>query len=69
MQLAETIGIAAEEVIPEVADTDTIGHNDGTGGSRVTFATGYAAYELGLRLLEKTSQQLADHWDVPADEV
>ena len=43
MQLAETLGIAAEEVIPTVGDTDSVGYCDVTGGSRVTFATGIAA--------------------------
>ena len=28
-----------------VADTDSIGHTDVTGGSRTTFATGQAVYE------------------------
>src|SRR5204862_962133 len=44
MQLAEALGIKAEEVKPTVGDTDMIGYTDVTGGSRVTFATGYAAY-------------------------
>ena len=30
---------------PLVGDTDTVGYTDVTGGSRVTFATGWAAYE------------------------
>jgi CO/xanthine dehydrogenase Mo-binding subunit len=45
MHLAEALGIPAEEVTPMVVDTDAIGHTDGTGGSRTTFATGFAAYE------------------------
>src|SRR5437667_11117218 len=45
MQLAEALGIAAEDVKPSVADTDAVGYTDVTGGSRVTFATGHAAYE------------------------
>ncbi len=46
MQLAETLGIAAEDVHPQVADTDSVGYTDVTGGSRVTFATGLAAYHV-----------------------
>jgi CO/xanthine dehydrogenase Mo-binding subunit len=52
-----------------VADTDSVGYNDGTGGSRVTFATGWAAYELGMRLRETMSEKLADLWDVKVEEV
>ena len=43
MQLAEALGIGAEDVKPTVADTDMVGYNDVTGGSRVTFASGWAA--------------------------
>ena len=50
MQLAEALGIRAEDVRPVVGDTETIGYSDVTGGSRVTFATGWAAYEaLGAK--------------------
>src|SRR5213079_1466918 len=48
MQLAEALGISAEDVHPVVGDTGTVGYTDVTGGSRVTFATGWAAYEAGL---------------------
>ena len=47
MQLAESLGIRAEDVIPSVVDTDSVGYTEVTGGSRVTYATGYAAYEAG----------------------
>ncbi|HTI50174.1 MAG TPA: xanthine dehydrogenase family protein molybdopterin-binding subunit, partial [Planctomycetaceae bacterium] len=33
MQLAETLGIAAEDVVPTVGDTDSVGYTDVTGGS------------------------------------
>jgi CO/xanthine dehydrogenase Mo-binding subunit len=50
MQLAESLGITVDLVKPQVVDTDTIGYNDATGGSRTTFATGWLAYELGQKL-------------------
>ena len=50
MQLAETLGISAEDVNPLVADTDSVGYNDVTGGSRVTHTTGLAAYEAGMQI-------------------
>jgi len=68
MQLAETLGIAAEEVHPQVADTDSVGYTFLTGGSRVTFATGLAAYKLGLDLLEQMKDRAAMLWECkPAD--
>lgn len=69
MQLAETLGITMEDVTPQVADTDTVGHNDGTGGSRVTFATGMAAFELGKNIAKVMSEGLADLWDVKPEQV
>src|SRR5207244_12978819 len=45
MQLAEALGLRAEDVKPSVGDTDSVGYTDVTGGSRVTYATGWAAFE------------------------
>ncbi|HVU90159.1 MAG TPA: xanthine dehydrogenase family protein molybdopterin-binding subunit [Pirellulales bacterium] len=68
MQLAETLGIAAEDVHPQVADTDSVGYTDVTGGSRTTFATGLAAYNVGLDLREQMAARAALLWECkPAD--
>jgi CO/xanthine dehydrogenase Mo-binding subunit len=66
MQLAETLGITAEAVKPRVADTDGVGYTDVTGGSRVTFATGLAAYEVGLDLLSQMRERAAILWECDA---
>jgi CO/xanthine dehydrogenase Mo-binding subunit len=63
MQLAETLGIAAEDVRPQVGDTDSVGYTFLTGGSRVTFATGLAAYKLGLDLQDQMKRRAAAIWD------
>jgi CO/xanthine dehydrogenase Mo-binding subunit len=69
MQLAETLGIPFEAVKPTVVDTDTVGHNGVTGGSRVTFASGWAAYECGLDLRRQLIGRAAKIWEVPPDQV
>jgi len=69
MQLAETLGIAAEDVKPQVVDTDSVGYNDVTGGSRITFASGWAAYEAGMIIREKMIERAATIWEVPAEQV
>ena len=69
MQLAETLGIPYEDVKPTVTDTDSVGYNDVTAGSRVTFATGMAVYEAGKNLIKEMSERLAPAWQVPLDEV
>lgn len=69
MQLAETLGITAEEVIPQVADTDSVGYTDVTGGSRVTFATGWACYEAALDIRRQMADRAAMIWECDADDV
>jgi CO/xanthine dehydrogenase Mo-binding subunit len=69
MQLAEVLGIRAEDVKPVVADTDMVGYTDVTGGSRVTFATGWAAYEAGQDIKRQMIARAAAIWDIPAETV
>jgi xanthine dehydrogenase molybdenum-binding subunit len=69
MQLAETLGISAEDVTPTVGDTDGIGYTDVTGGSRVTYATGWAAYEAGQDIKRQLIQRAALLWDVDPSKV
>ena len=63
MQLAETLGIGAGDVLPQVGDTDSVGFTFLTGGSRTTFATGLAAHKLGLDLLEQMKERAAAIWE------
>jgi CO/xanthine dehydrogenase Mo-binding subunit len=69
MQLAEVLGIAAEEVRPVVGDTEVVGYTDITGGSRVTFATGWAAYEAGQDIKRQMIERAAQIWGVTPDAV
>lgn len=64
MQLAETLGIAATDVIPTIGDTDSVGYTDVTGGSRVTFATGWAAYEAARDIQRQLVERAARIWEV-----
>ena len=69
MIAAEVLGLTAEEVHPVVADTESIGHTDMTGGSRVTFATGTAVYEAAQDVLIQLSARAAKVWKVDTDKV
>ncbi len=69
MQLAETLGIAAEDVHPAVVDTDSVGYTDVTGGSRVTFATGMAVYQVGRKIRAQMMERAAELWEVDAASV
>jgi CO/xanthine dehydrogenase Mo-binding subunit len=69
MQMAEALGITAQEVKPAVADTDGVGYTDVTGGSRVTFATGWAAYEAAQDIKRQMIARTATIWQVQPDDV
>jgi xanthine dehydrogenase molybdenum-binding subunit len=64
MQLAETLGISSEDVKTTVVDTDSTGFADGSWGSRTTFSTGWAVYELGQNLIRLLKERAAAIWKV-----
>ena len=68
MQAAETLGIPYEDVKPTVAGTDGVGYTDVTGGSRTTFATGYAAYEAAHDVIRQMSERAAERWNRESEE-
>ena len=69
MQAAEVLGIAAEDVNPQVVDTDSVGYTAVTGGSRTAFATGWAAYEAANDVKQQMVERAAKLWGVEADSV
>jgi CO/xanthine dehydrogenase Mo-binding subunit len=56
-------------VNPQVADTDSVGYTFLTGGSRVTFATGLAAYTLGVDLEQQMKQRAAALWECDVSKI
>ena len=64
MQLAEVLGIAAEDVRPVVGDTDSVGYTSLTGGSSVAFKTGWASYEAAMDIKRQLIERAARIWDV-----
>ena len=67
MQAAEVLGIPAESVRPSVVDTDSVGYTAVTGGSRTTYATGWAAYDAAQDVKRQMVERAATIWDVDAD--
>lgn len=57
MQAAEVLGLRAEDVHPTVVDTDSVGYTGVTGGSRTTFATGYAVHDAAQAILAQMKQR------------
>jgi CO/xanthine dehydrogenase Mo-binding subunit len=69
MQAAEVLGIPAEDIRPSVVSTDEVGYTAGTGGSRVTFATGWAAHEAAQDAKRQMIERSASIWGVDADSI
>jgi len=68
-QFAEVLGIAAEDVRPQVGDTDSVGFSSGAGGSGVTFKTGWAAYEAAQDVKRQLIERAAAIWEADAGQV
>jgi CO/xanthine dehydrogenase Mo-binding subunit len=69
MQFAESFGVEYADVRPLVVDTDSVGYTEVTGGSRTTFATGYAAYELAKQMQRDIAAKIAAIWEVEPDSI
>ena len=69
MITAEVLGLDVNDVRPLVADTDSIGHTDVTGGSRITFATGMAVYEAAQDAVRQLKERAAKLWEKKPEEV
>ena len=68
-QLAEVLGIPVADVRPQVVDTDSIGFTSNTGGSGVTFKTGWACYTAAQDIKQQMIQRAAKIWDISVDDV
>ncbi|MCI0847238.1 MAG: xanthine dehydrogenase family protein molybdopterin-binding subunit, partial [Chloroflexi bacterium] len=69
MHVAEVLGIAVEDIKPQVGDTDTIGFTSNTGGSSVTFKTGWACYEAAQSVKKQMIDRAAKIWEIPSEDV
>ena len=69
MQLAETLGIAGDDVKPHVVDTDSVGFTGVTGGSRTTFSGGWACYEAAMDIRRQLEERASQIWEVDRDSV
>jgi CO/xanthine dehydrogenase Mo-binding subunit len=66
---AEELGIGYDKVRAVVADTSSLGYNDISEGSRVTFSTGLATIEAARDAIGKLCARAAKIWGIPADAV
>jgi CO/xanthine dehydrogenase Mo-binding subunit len=69
MITAEVLGLDVNDIRPLVGDTDSIGHTDVTGGSRVTVATGLAVYQAAHDALQQLKERAAKLWEKKPEDV
>jgi CO/xanthine dehydrogenase Mo-binding subunit len=69
LMAAEELGVPYEQVRVVVADTESAGYSNGTGGSRVTFATGMAVIEASRDIIAQLKQRAAATWGIEPDMV
>jgi CO/xanthine dehydrogenase Mo-binding subunit len=69
MMAAEELGISYENVRTVVADTSSLGYNDVTDGSRVTFSSGLATISAARDAIRKLCARAAEIWGIPQDAV
>ncbi len=69
MQLAEGLGLTYDDIRPQVVDTAAVGRNSVTGGSRSTFAGGWAMHELAQDLRAQFEARAAQIWGVEREDV
>lgn len=69
MMAAEELGVPYDKVRTIVADTASLGHNDITDGSRVTFAVGLATIKAAQDAIQKMCRRAAAIWGIDEDAV
>lgn len=69
MMAAEEMGVPFEKVRTIVADTASLGHNDITDGSRVTFAVGLATIKAARDAIKKMCARAAAIWGIDEEAV
>ncbi|MEJ2014855.1 MAG: xanthine dehydrogenase family protein molybdopterin-binding subunit [Limibacillus sp.] len=69
MMAAEELGIPYDNVRAIVADTSSLGYNDVTDGSRVTFASGLATITAAREAKKKLCERAAAMWGIPVEAV
>jgi CO/xanthine dehydrogenase Mo-binding subunit len=69
MQMAEVLGLPAEDIHPSIGDTDTIGFTAYTAGSSVTYKTGWACFEAAQDIKRQMIERAAVLWEVPKSEI
>ena len=66
---AEVLSLPVEDVLPSVGDTEAIGYTSVTGGSGVTYKSGWAAFEAANDVKRQVIERAAREWDAKVEDV
>ena len=69
MMAAEELGIPVDKVRVQMADTNSLGFNRVTAGSRTTFSVGMVVVDSARKVIQEMCHRAAEIWDVPEDGV
>lgn len=69
MMAAEELGIPYAQIRTIIADTNSLGYNDVTDGSRVTFAVGLATIEAARAAIREVCARVAKLWKLDPEAV
>ena len=69
MMVAEELGVPYDSVRAIIADTSSLGHNDVTDGSRVTFSAGIGVINSARNAIKVLCARAAAMWGIPGDAV
>jgi CO/xanthine dehydrogenase Mo-binding subunit len=69
MMAAEELGVPMDKIRVAIGDTNSLGYNFLTGGSRATFSSGMATVEASRELIKEACKRAAKLWELPEDAV
>jgi CO/xanthine dehydrogenase Mo-binding subunit len=69
MMAAEELGIPLEKVRVNMADTNSLGFNRVTAGSRTTYSVGIVVVDSSRQVIKELCRRAAAIWDVPVEGV
>ncbi len=69
LMAAEALGIPYDKINAIVADTESSGYSDVTGGSRTTFATGKAVIQTAEKIIDELRTRAAALWKIETEQV
>jgi len=69
LMAAEVLGIPYENIRCTIADTSSLGYNEISHGSRVTYASGLATIKAAEAAVEELCRRAAAKWDIPEEAV